>query len=77
MSFNNCVIWNNTDQAFLEGTRWKTSEMKEKKEYVPLMDVSSNLMILVEKKTGEKERGEREGKEDEMDRSVGEGMNRG
>lgn len=73
MSFNNCVIWNNTAPA----NSWKkqTREMKEKSEYVPLMDVPSNIMILVKK--SRTERGEREGGKDEMDVSVGKGMNRG
>lgn len=38
--------------------------MKEKREYVPLMDVPSNLMILVKKSRRGRE--EREGKKDEM-----------
>lgn len=39
--------------------------MKEKREYVALMDVPSNVMILVEKE--QESRGGREGKKDEMD----------
>lgn len=39
--------------------------MKERREYVALMDVPSNVMILVEKEQGS--RGGREKKKDEMD----------
>lgn len=50
--------------------------MEEKREHVPLMDVPSNVMILVKKSRRETER-RKGGEKDEMEGSVGEGMNRG
>lgn len=46
----------------------------EKRDYVPLMDIPSNVMILVKRVRQTEKKG---GEKDEMDARVEEGMNRG